>query len=89
MRNAYWITLAVVALIVGVLIGYGIWGQSAARLPEAEKEVTSFQSQVTEWKKKYEALEGNLGKVTNEKLTLEKENAALKEALEKATKKRR
>lgn len=88
MKNSYWITLAAAALVVGVLLGYGIWGPNAARLPEVEKELTAAQAKIAETEKKTGALESNLGKVTNEKLNLEKENAELKEALEKAAKKK-
>lgn len=89
MKNTYWIAIAVAALVLGVLVGYGIWGPSAARLPEVQKELSAAQSQIAEVKKKTVDIESNLGKITNEKLNLEKENAELKEALEKATKKRR
>ncbi len=92
MKDSYWIAIAVAALIVGILVGYGIWGSSAAKLPEVEKELKTVQSQAAESKKKAGDLESNLGKITNEKLNLEKENAELKEAkeaLEKASKKTR
>ncbi len=89
MKNTYWIAIAVAALIVGVLVGYGFWGSSAGRLPEVEKEVSSFEGQLADLKKKHGDLEANLGKVTNEKLILEKEIAELKEAQEKAAEKRR
>lgn len=89
MKDSYWIAIAVGALIVGLLISYGIWGPTAGRVPELERELQSTQSQVAEFKKKSADLEANLGKMTNEKLNLEKENVELKEALEKATKKRR
>ncbi len=88
MKNSYWITIAAAALVVGVLLGYGIWGPNAARLPEVEKELTATQAKIAETEKKTGALESNLGKVTNEKLNLEKEIAELKEALEKAAKKK-
>ncbi len=88
MKNSYWITIAVAALVVGVLLGYGIWGPNAARLPEVEKELTAAQAKIAETQKKTGDLESNLGKVANEKLNLEKENAELKEALEKAAKKK-
>lgn len=88
MKNSYWITIAAAALVVGVLLGYGIWGPNAARLPEVEKELTAAQAKIAETEKKTGALESNLGKVTNEKLNLEKEIAELKEALEKAAKKK-
>ncbi|MGH7773153.1 MAG: hypothetical protein ACREQA_13080 [Candidatus Binatia bacterium] len=92
MKDSYWIAIAVAALIVGFLVGYGTWGSSAAKLPEVEKELKTVQSQMAEFKKKTGELESNLGKITNEKLNLEKENAELKEAkeaLEKASKKGR
>lgn len=88
MKNSYWITIAAAALVVGVLLGYGIWGPNAARLPEVEKELTAAQAKIAETQKKTGDLESNLGKVANEKLNLEKENAELKEALEKAAKKK-
>ncbi|MBI2352473.1 MAG: hypothetical protein HYV00_13545 [Deltaproteobacteria bacterium] len=88
MKNFYWITIAAAALVVGVLLGYGIWGPNAARLPEVEKELTAAQAKIAETEKKTGALESNLGKVANEKLNLEKEIAELKEALEKAAKKK-
>ena len=88
MKNSYWITIAAAALVVGFLLGYGIWGPNAARLPEVEKELTAAQAKIAETEKKTGALESNLGKVANEKLNLEKENAELKEALEKAAKKK-
>ena len=88
MKNSYWITIAAAALVVGLLLGYGIWGPNAARLPEGEKELTAAQAKIAETEKKTGALESNLGKVANEKLNLEKENAELKEALEKAAKKK-
>ena len=88
MKNSYWITIAAAALVVGLLLGYGIWGPNAARLPEVEKELTAAQAKIAEAQKKTGDLESNLGKVANEKLNLEKENAELKEALEKAAKKK-
>ncbi len=88
MKNSYWITIAAVALVVGVFLGYGIWGPNAARLPEVEKELAAAQAKIAETQKKTGDLESNLGKVTNEKLNLEKENTELKEALEKAAKKK-
>jgi uncharacterized membrane-anchored protein YhcB (DUF1043 family) len=89
MNNTYWISIAGAALIVGLIVGYSIWGPSAARVPELEKEVSSVQAQLGEFKKKNADLEANLGKTANEKLNLEKENAELKEAAEKAKKKSR
>ena len=74
MKNTYWIAIAVAALVVGLFLGYSVWGPSAARLPEVEKELSAAQSQIGDFKKKAGDLESNLGKVTNEKLNLEKEN---------------
>ena len=88
MKNTYWIAIAVAALVVGLLLGYSVWGPSAARLPEVEKELSAAQSQIGDFKKKTGDLESNLGKITNEKLNLEKENADLKEELEKTVKKK-
>jgi exonuclease VII small subunit len=57
-----------------------------------EAELAAAKTQAVEFKKKTAELEGNLGKMTNDKLNLETEIGELKEAkeaLEQATKKRR
>lgn len=72
MKTNYWIAIVVVALIVGILIGYGWWGRSAARLPQVQQQVATLQSE----------LEGSKKKTAE----LEKENAELKQALEKPKK---
>ncbi|MGH7830045.1 MAG: hypothetical protein ACREP8_07685 [Candidatus Binatia bacterium] len=89
MKTAQWIAIAVAALIVGVLLGYAVWGPDAARLPQAEAELASVTAQMAGFKQKMGELENNLGKMTNDKLNLEKEVSELREALEQATKKRR
>jgi len=89
MKNSYWIAITVVALIVGLLLGYGVWGPKAARLPEVEKELSTVQEQMTKSRKDMADLKSNLGEMTNQKINQEKELGELKEALEKATKKRR
>ncbi len=86
MKNTYWVAIVAVALIIGVLVGYGMWGSEAARLPELEREVEALQDQMVESKKKVTDLESNLGKVINEKLNVEKEIAQLKESLAKSPK---
>lgn len=73
MKTTYWTGIVVAALIVGILIGYGWWGRSAARLPQVQQQVATLQSQLEDWKKKG--------------AELEKENAELKQALEKVKKK--
>lgn len=89
MKNGYWIAVVAVGLIVGIFVGYGLWGSTAGTLPEVEKERAAAQAQVAEMKKKLADLEANLGRVTSEKLNLEKENAELKETLARAAKKKR
>jgi len=89
MTKEYWVAISVAALILGFLIGYMIWGPSAGRVPKMEKELSAAQAQLAESKKISEKMESNLGKIANEKLNLEKENAELKEAVEKASKGRR
>ncbi len=86
MKNSFWLVVVIVALAIGVLAGYSIWGPSAARLPELENQISGLQSQLAAVKKKSAGLETNLGKVANDKLNLEKENADLKDALAKAQK---
>jgi len=89
MKNSYVGAIAVLALVVGALVGYGMWGQQATKLPELESQLGLVRAQMSASKRKVEDLEANLGKVANEKINLEKEVAALKESLAKATKKRR
>ena len=89
MKNSHWIAIVIGAFIVGILLGYGIWGPRAARLADVETELSAAQMQVSEFKKKMAETEANLGKVTNEKLSMEKEMADMKEAMEKASKTKR
>lgn len=89
MNNKQWIAIAVAAFIVGILFGYAVWGPRAARLAEAEKELAAAQAQAGDLKKKVTDTEMNLGKVANEKLTMEKEMAEMKDAMEKASKTKR
>lgn len=88
MRQEYWIGAVIAALLVGLLVGYGIWGGRAGRLAEIERDRDALAAQVKDVKQKADQLEANLGKIVNDKLNLEKENAALKEALEAAKRKR-
>lgn len=89
MKNSYWIAIAAVTLLIGIMVGYGIWGSDAAKLPEIQQELAAAEARLGELRKKIADMESNLGRITSEKLTLEKENAEMKEAMEKATKKRR
>jgi septal ring factor EnvC (AmiA/AmiB activator) len=89
MKNTYWVGIVVAALIIGVLVGYGMWGSEAGRLPGLEREIDALQAQMVESKKKVADLEANLGKVINEKLNVEKEIAELKESLAKPPKRGR
>ena len=89
MTREYWAAISVAALILGFLIGYMIWGPSAGRVAEMEKALSAVQAQLAEAKKVSAKMEGNLGKISNEKLNLEKENAELKEAIENPTKGRK
>ncbi len=89
MKKEYWVAISVGALILGFLMGYIVWGGSAGKLPELAKELSAAQAQLSEAKQNATKTETNLGKIANEKLNLEKENADLKEALEKASKGRR
>jgi peptidoglycan hydrolase CwlO-like protein len=89
MKNNAWIAIAVGAFIVGILFGYAIWGPRAGRLADAEKELSAAQTQVGDLKKKVADTETNLGKVTNEKLSMEKDMAEMKDAMEKTSKTKR
>jgi uncharacterized membrane-anchored protein YhcB (DUF1043 family) len=89
MKNGYWTGIAVGAFVVGILFGYLVWGARAGRLAGVEQELAATQAQMGEMKKKMSDTELNLGKVTNEKLTMEKELSDMKEAAEKASKTKR
>jgi type II secretory pathway component PulM len=89
MTNKQWSAIAVGAFIVGLLFGYAIWGPRAARLGEAERELAAAQSQVGDLKKKMADTEANMGKLANEKLSMEKEMAEMKDSMEKASKTKR
>jgi uncharacterized membrane-anchored protein YhcB (DUF1043 family) len=89
MTKGAWIAISVGALVVGLLVGFMIWGTTAGKLPEVEKELSAVQAQLNEAKQSVAKMENNLGRISNEKLNLEKENAELREAIEKATKGRK
>ncbi|HEX9443392.1 MAG TPA: hypothetical protein VGA73_04695 [Candidatus Binatia bacterium] len=86
-KNTQMIAIAVGAFIVGILFGYAIWGPRAARLADAEKELGAAQAQVAEMRKKVTDTEANLGKLANEKLSMEKDMAEMKDAMEKSASK--
>jgi type II secretory pathway component PulM len=83
MKNSHWIAVVVGAFIVGILFGYGIWGPRAARLAQVEQDLSAAEGQVSELKKQVAETRANLGQITDEKLTLEKQMAETKEAAEK------
>jgi hypothetical protein len=89
MTKGAWIAISVGALVVGLLIGFMMWGTTAGKLPEVEKELSAVRAQLNESKQSVTKMENNLGRISNEKLNLEKENAELREAVEKTTKGRR
>jgi peptidoglycan hydrolase CwlO-like protein len=89
MTNKQWTAIVVGAFIVGILFGYAVWGPRAARLTEAEKDLAAAQAQVGDLKKKVADTEANLGKIANDKLSMEKEMGEMKDAMEKASKTKR
>jgi len=89
MKNNAWIAIVVAAFIIGILFGYAIWGPRAGRLADTEQELSEAQAQVGDLKKKVADTETNLGKITNEKLSMEKDMAGMKEAMEKTSKTKR
>ncbi len=86
MKNSFWVVVVIVAFAFGVLVGYGVWGPGAAKLPQLEQQVSALQSQVMEMRSKEEGLEAHLRRLTNDKLNLEKQNGDLKDALAKSQK---
>jgi len=39
LRTEYWVALLVVALIIGVVVGYGVWGMKVSQIAELESKV--------------------------------------------------
>lgn len=39
MKTEYWVVIVVVALLVGVVIGYGIWGSASSEVAELKSKV--------------------------------------------------
>jgi len=89
MKNSFWIAIAAGAFIVGILFGYAIWGPRAGRLAETEKELAAAQAQAGELRKKVTDTEANLGIVTKEMLSMEKNMADMKDMIEKSSKTKR
>ena len=61
----------------------------AMNIDQAEKELAAVQTQAGELRKKMADTEANMGKLANEKLSMEKEMAEMKDAMEKASKTKR
>lgn len=53
MRTEYWVVIIVVAFLIGILIGYGIWGSKAAEVP-------ALKAKVEELTKENEALKARV-----------------------------
>ena len=39
MKREYWVVLVNAALVVGIVVGYGIWGSEASRVAEPKAKV--------------------------------------------------
>jgi len=55
MKREYWIALIVVALLVGVVVGYGIWGTKASQIAELEGKVQQLTQENADLKSKLPA----------------------------------
>jgi len=45
MKTEYWVLIAVVALLVGLLIGYGIWGSKAGEVANLKAQVEQLSQE--------------------------------------------
>lgn len=52
MKREYWIGLIIVALVVGLLIGYGVWGTKAAQVAELDSKVQQLTQENADLKAK-------------------------------------
>ncbi|MFB3817116.1 MAG: hypothetical protein ACE147_05575 [Candidatus Methylomirabilales bacterium] len=52
MKREYWIALVVAALIVGIGVGYGIWGSDASQLAELNAKVAQLSQENADLKAK-------------------------------------
>lgn len=52
MTREYWIGLIVVALIVGLAVGYGVWGGQKAQVAELQAKVEQLTKENTDLKAK-------------------------------------
>ncbi len=52
MKQEYWIGLIIVALVVGLLIGYGVWGTKAAQVAELDAKVQQLTQENADLKSK-------------------------------------
>jgi peptidoglycan hydrolase CwlO-like protein len=56
MKREYWIALIVVALVVGLVMGYGIWGSKASQVAELEGKVQQLTQENADLKSKLSSL---------------------------------
>ena len=52
MKREYWIGLIIVSLVVGVLIGYGVWGTKAAQVADLDSKVQQLTQENAELRSK-------------------------------------
>jgi len=52
MRQAYWIGLVVVALLVGLAAGYGLWGSDASQVADLQAKVDQLSQENADLKAK-------------------------------------
>ncbi len=50
MKREHWIGLLIIALVVGMLIGYGVWGTQAAQLANLNSKVQQLTTENAELK---------------------------------------
>jgi hypothetical protein len=89
-HQPYWIAalIAVVAIFVGILIGYTRWGVTAAVVNLVEKELTDTQARIKTLEKRMTAMESIVLGDELENSRNKKESGAGRKSEEQATKNR-
>jgi len=55
-KTEIWVVMVVIALLVGFLIGYGIWGPGAAQVPALERRIGELATRIDELTKENQTL---------------------------------
>ena len=60
MKTEIWVMIVLIGLLVGFLIGYGIWGPQAAQVPALERRIDELTARVEELTEENKTLKTSL-----------------------------